>query len=66
MTTFNKKKDIDGKFALFESSREPAVGVSRCGSAGQSDSRVGSVNAAASVMEPGCPRYGLGLARVRE
>jgi hypothetical protein len=36
-------KDIDGKFAFFGSSREPAGGVSRCGRFQRSDSRVGSV-----------------------
>ena len=37
-------KDCDGKFALMGCSREPAVGVSRCGKSWRSDSRVGSVN----------------------
>ena len=31
-------KDVDGNLAPFESSREPAVGVSRCGRFGQSAS----------------------------
>ena len=50
-------KDVDGKFAFSGSYREPAGGASRCGSFKRSDSRVGSVNGARSVMEPGCPRY---------
>ena len=37
-------KDADGKLAFPGCSREPAVGVSRCGKSWRSDSRVGSVN----------------------
>ena len=39
------EKDFDGKFAITESCREPAVGASRCGKFWRSDSRVGLVNA---------------------
>ena len=56
-------KDDDGKFAFFGSFREPAGGVSRCERKLRSDSRVGSVKAR-QVMEPGFPRYGIGLAGV--
>ena len=41
-------KDIDGKLAFFGSSREPAVGASRCGRFWRSDSRVDLVNATVS------------------
>ena len=40
------RKDIDGKFALTGSCREPAVGASRCGWFWRSDSRVGLVKTA--------------------
>ena len=39
-----QQKDIDGKFALFESCRESADGASRCGRIERSDSRVDPVN----------------------
>ena len=40
------QNDIDGNLSLPEGLREPAAGVSRCGGVGQSDSRVGLLNAA--------------------
>ena len=41
-------KDFDGKFAPIGCSREPAVGVSRCGRFARSDSRVGPANSTLS------------------
>ena len=40
----NTRKDVDGKFALFGGCREPAVGASRSGRIGRSDSRVDPAN----------------------
>ena len=46
-------------------SREPAVGASRCGRMGCSASWVDPAKDY-PVVGSGCPRYGLGLSRVRE
>ena len=44
MTPVHKTKTLTENLLLSGSSREPAVGVSRCGRHQRSDSRVGSVN----------------------
>ena len=57
MTSVHKTKTLTENLLLPRSSREPAVGASRCGGLKRSDSRVGSVNSSSLVMEPGCHRY---------
>ena len=60
-------KDVDGNLAPAGCFREPVVGENRCGwwVAIWFPSR-SCEHSCESVMEPGCPRYGLDLVRGRE